>query len=106
MSSRSTKKSLVSVSGFLVKTPCFGCPAFSTRRPPTSTVISGAVSSSNCARSTSNSSFDIGLGLRRIGAARRERDLHGVSAVLGRLLHGGTATENDQVGQRHFLTRS
>src|SRR5476649_2754121 len=49
MSSRLTKKSFVSVSGRLVKTPCADCPvfAFSTRRPPTRTVISGAVSVSN-----------------------------------------------------------
>ena len=58
MSSRLTKKSLVSVPSFLVKTPCLDPPALapSTRRPPTSTVISGAVSRSNCARSTSASS--------------------------------------------------
>src|SRR6185312_14818670 len=43
MSSRLTKKSLVSASGCFVKTPCPLCPAltFSARRPPTSTVISG-----------------------------------------------------------------
>ncbi len=58
MSSRFTKKSLVNVSGRSVKTPCFDWPtlAFRTRMPPTSTVISGAVSVSSCARSTSNSS--------------------------------------------------
>ena len=57
MSSRFTKKSLVSDSGRLVKTPSLDCPkfAFSTRIPPTSTVISGAVSVSRCARSTSSS---------------------------------------------------
>src|SRR5438034_10675911 len=62
MSSRFTKKSLVSASGRLVKTPCFVCPTlvFKTRMPPTRTVISGAVSVSNCARSTSNSSADTG----------------------------------------------
>ena len=60
MSSRLTKKSLVSASGRLVKTPCFVRPklVFRTRRPPTSTVISGAVSVSNCALSTSNASAD------------------------------------------------
>ncbi len=60
MSSRFTKKSLVSVSGRSVKTPCWDCPklAFRTRMPPTSTVISGAVSVSSCARSTSSSSAD------------------------------------------------
>ena len=56
MSSRLTKKSLVSASGFVVKTPCFAPPALapSTRRPPTSTVISGAVSVRSCALSTSS----------------------------------------------------
>ena len=58
MSSRFIKKSLVSVSGRWVKTPSADRPtfAFRARRPPTSTVISGAVSVSMCARSTSNSS--------------------------------------------------
>ena len=60
MSSRLTKKSFVSVSGRSVKTPCLVCPKFapSARKPPTSTVISGAVSVSNCARSSRNSSAD------------------------------------------------
>ena len=55
MSSRFTKKSLVSVSGRLVKTPCCDRPklAFRARMPPTRTVISGAVSVSRLARSTS-----------------------------------------------------
>jgi YD repeat-containing protein len=58
ISSRFTKKSLVSVSGRLVKTPCsdWAKLAFKARIPPTSTVISGAVSVSSCARSTSSSS--------------------------------------------------
>ena len=58
MSSRLTKKSLVSFPGCLVKTPCLDSPALapSTRRPPTRTVISGPVSGSSCARSTSASS--------------------------------------------------
>ena len=60
MSSRFTKKSLVSASGRLVKTPCWDWPklVFRTRMPPTSTVISGAVRVSNCALSTSSSSAD------------------------------------------------
>ena len=43
--------------GRLVKTPCLDCPkfAFRARRPPIRTVISGAVSVSSCARSTSSS---------------------------------------------------
>ena len=46
------------VSGRLVKTPSSDCPtfAFKARMPPTSTVISGAVSVSSWARSTSRSS--------------------------------------------------
>ncbi len=58
MSSRFTKKSLVSASGRLVNTPCWDCPklAFKTRMPPTRTVISGAVSVKSCARSTNSSS--------------------------------------------------
>ena len=49
MSSRLTKKSLVSVSGRSVNTPSFDRPklAPSTRKPPTSAVTSGAVSVSN-----------------------------------------------------------
>src|SRR5262249_58812138 len=58
MSSRLTKKSLVSFPGCLVKTPCLEPPALapSTRRPPMRTVISGPVNRSNCARSTNASS--------------------------------------------------
>ena len=60
MSSRFTKKSLVNVPGRSVNTPCPDCPvfAFKTRMPPTSAVISGAVSVSRHARSTSRSSGD------------------------------------------------
>jgi hypothetical protein len=60
MSSRLTKKSLVSVSGRSVKTPCADCPelAFSARMPPTRTVISGAESDNMYARSTSRVSGD------------------------------------------------
>ena len=58
MSSRFTKKSLVNVPGRSVNTPCSDCPvfAFKTRMPPRSAVISGAVSVSMQARSTSRSS--------------------------------------------------
>ena len=54
-SSRLTKKSLVSVPGRSVRTPERRPPVFapSTRRPPTSTVISGALRVSRFARSTS-----------------------------------------------------
>ena len=108
MSSRFTKKSLVSVSGRSVKTPCSDWPEFAsrTRRPPTSTVISGAVSVSRLARSTSSSSgrrllagsevvaeavsgrlehgkrLDVGLLLRCVRAPRRERNLTSCPAFL------------------------
>ena len=50
----------MSVSGCLVKTPCWDCLklAFKTRMPPTRTVISGAVSVNSCERSISSSSAD------------------------------------------------
>ena len=56
MSSRFTKKSLVSVSGRSVNTPCWDRPklAFRARMPPTRTVISGAVSVNRLARSSSS----------------------------------------------------
>ena len=103
----------------------------STRRPPTSTVISGPVSVSNCARSTSASSgamncalaadvvaeavgarlerregFDVGLLLRRVHAARREGHLHVDAGVLRGLLDRGAAAEHDQVGERDLLAEA
>src|SRR5579862_776171 len=108
MSSRFTKKSLVSVSGCLVKTPSPDRPtlAFSTRIPPSSTVISGTLSVSRWARSSSNSAsdrssplrtkleavhdrfehgkgFHVGQLLRRVGAPWREGNLHLVPSLLG-----------------------
>ena len=95
--------------------------------PPTRTVISGAVSVSSCARSTSISSagssmalpdvvaepvrgrfqhregLDIGLLLRRVRAARREGNLHVMPGLLRRRLDGRAAAEHDQVSQRDFL---
>ena len=95
--------------------------------PPTRTVISGAVSVSSCARSTSISSaetahpafevvaepvrdrlehgegFHVGLLLRRVRAPRREGNLHLMPGLLRRLLDGGAAAENDQVGERNPL---
>jgi hypothetical protein len=61
MSSRLTKKSLVSDSGRLVKTPCCDLPAlvFRTRIPPTRTVSSGAVNVSSCALSISSVSASL-----------------------------------------------
>ena len=129
MSSRLTKKSLVSVSGRLVKTPCVDFPAFAprTRRPPTRTVISGAVSLSNCALIHQQllgrqallaveivaepvrfwferlEGFDVGLFLRRVHAPRRERDFHVEPGVLRGFLDRRIAAENDQVSQRDFF---
>ena len=64
ISRRLVKKSFVSVPGFFVNTPCFELSKFvpRTRIPPTRTVISGAVSFINCARST-NISSDVTVGL-------------------------------------------
>ena len=128
MSSRFTKKSLVNVSGRLVKTPSSDCPtfAFRTRMPPTSTVISGAVSVSMCARSTSSSSAElvsvsevvaepvcgrfehgkrvhVGLLLQRVRAPRREGNLHVVPGVLRSLLDGRAPAQNDHVSERDHL---
>ena len=47
--------------------------------------------------------LDVGLLLRRIRAARRERHLHVVAGLLRRLLDGRVAAEHDQVGERHLL---
>jgi hypothetical protein len=58
MSSRLTKKSFVRRPGRSVNTPCPAPPWLTprARRPPTNTVISGAVSRSREARSISSSS--------------------------------------------------
>src|SRR5262249_17551039 len=50
--------------------------------------------------------FDVGLLLRRIHAARREGNLHVVPGRLRGLLDGGTAAEDDQIGERDFLAPS
>ena len=95
--------------------------------PPTSTVISGAVSVSSCALSISSASagtvclpfevvaeavgdrlehgegLDVGLLLRGVRAARREGNRHVVTGVLRRLLDAGAAAEHDQVGERDLL---
>ena len=44
--------------------------------------------------------LDVGLLLRRVGAARCERHGHVVPGVLRRLLDGRAAGEHDQVGER------
>ena len=61
MSSRFAKKSLLNVPGRSVKTPSSDPPAlaFSARMPPTRTVISGTVSVSRLARSTSMAAGDL-----------------------------------------------
>ena len=108
MLSRFTKKSFVNVSGRSVRIPNPDWQTFvsRTRKPPTRTVISGAVSVSICARSTSNSSavlfvpvckvvtksvcgrfkhskrFDIGLLLQRIRASRSKRHFYFNIGVL------------------------
>jgi hypothetical protein len=102
MSSRLTKKSLVSAPGggedAVLRAAGVGAR---TRRPPTSTVISGAVRVSSCALSISSASagtgvlafevvaeavgdglehgegLDVGLLLRGVHASRRERHGHG-----------------------------
>ena len=45
----------------------------------------------------------VGLLLRRVRASRREGNRHVVPGVLRRLLDGGAAAENDQVGERNLL---
>ena len=128
-SSRLTKKSLVRVPGRSVRTPCCDCPtlAFSARSPPISAVISGAVRFSMYARSRSSvlqrhrharvrvvaepvelrlehgERFDVRLLLRRVGPPGREGDGDVVAGVLRRLLDGGGAGEDDQVGERDLL---
>ena len=126
MSRRLTKKSLVSVPFREVSTPRSEPSWFapSTRRPPTSTVISGAVSVSRLALSTSRCSagfcaplpgvvaepvggrlehgegLDVGLVLRRVRAPRGEGHLDVEAGVPRGLLDGGAAAQHDQVGER------
>ena len=95
---------------------------FSTRSPPMSTVISGAVSVSSCARSTSSSSagrsvlageevaepvrlrlkhghrLDVRHFLRGVGPPWRKRHLYRVAAATGRFFNAGAAAQDDQVG--------
>ena len=94
--------------------------------PPTSTVISGAVSVSSCARSTSNSSagrpcpsevvaepvcgrfkhgkgIHVGHFLRRVGTPGREGNLNVVSGFFRGFLDGGAPTQDNQIGERDLL---
>ena len=45
--------------------------------------------------------LDIGMFLRRIGPARCEGNLHGVSGLFRRLFDAGGTAEHDQIGERH-----
>ena len=47
--------------------------------------------------------FDIGLLLRGVHAAGRERNGHVVAGIFRRLLDAGATAEHDQIGQRNFL---
>jgi hypothetical protein len=87
-----------------VKTPCLDCPtlAFRTRRPPTSTVISGAVRVSSCALSTSSSSAGHGvLALEVVAEAVGDRFEHGEGVHIGLLLRGVRAARRE--GNRHVV---
>ena len=129
MSSRLTKKSLVSASGFVVKTPCLEPPTLvpSMRMPPMRTVISGAVSVRSCAlvdqhvlradadlaldvvaeavgdRLEHREGFDVRLVLPGVHSSGREGNLHLDAGVLRGLLDARAAREHDQVGKGDFL---
>src|SRR6202050_5262373 len=97
ISSRLMKKSLVKLSGLLVKTPNLVCAklAFSTRIPPTSTVSSGAVRVSSCAFSRSSTS-GVSPGGKGTGP--------GDARIFRGLLHSSATGQHDQVRQRNSLT--
>ena len=129
MSSRLTKKSLVSTPGLSVNTPCLLPPwlAPSARRPPISTVSSGAghvehvrllqqqllqrrllarphvVAEPVGPRFEHRERLHVGVLLRRVGAARREVHVDLEAGVLGGLLDRRGAGQHDQVGQRDLL---
>ena len=129
MSSRFTKKSLVSVPGRLVKTPCADRPtlAFSTRRPPMQhrhlgrgqrqqlrpihqqlrrrslVLLPQVVAEPVGGRLQHGERVHVGLLLRRIHAPRREGNLHVVPGLLRRFLDRRAAAQNDQVGKRDLL---
>ncbi len=129
-SSRLRKKSCDSTPGRSVKTPCCTPPVFapSTRRPPTRTVISLAVSSSMYARSTSSVSGEslrpgsiqlrkpsarrlepAGSSRRRSAPARRRcgpgvnGTVTGTPASAAAFSTAGAAAQHDQVGERDRL---
>src|SRR4051795_7889077 len=123
------KKSLVSVPDRSVKIPCLDDPWFAprARRPPTRTVICGAVSFSRLARSSSRVSGDSGSFARRelrnpspTGSSTSKVSTSVCScdasvrpgangtvtlcpAFLAALLDRGASAQNDQVGQGGLL---
>ena len=129
MSSRLTKKSLVSVPGRSVKTPCLAWPTLASEDPQAADQhghLRGGQGRAGCARSTSACSgasdrraevvaeavrsrledgerLDVGLLLRRVRAPRSERNRHVVPGLLRGLLDRGAAAEHDQVRERHLL---
>ena len=131
MSRRFTKKSLVSVPGRVVNTPWPACPAVTFERAQAAdehghlgraqrqperaldqqvlgghvVAVAEVVAEAVGVRLEHGERLDVGLLLRRIGAAGRERHLHVVAAVLRGLLDGRASAENDQVGERDLLLR-
>ena len=129
MSSRFTKKSLVSASGRLVKTPCFAPPALVFKNAHAADehrhfgrgqgqqlrlvdqqrfgrhgvfaleVIAEAVGDGF----EHGEGFHIGLLLRRVHASRREGNRDLVTGILRRLLDACASGQHDQVGQRDLL---
>ncbi len=129
MSSRFTKKSLVSASGFLVKTPCRGLSEVGVQHTHAANEhrhfgcgqgqqlclvnqqllgrygIAGllVVAEAVRLRLEHGKGDHIGLLLRGVHASRREGDRHLVTGVLRSLLDAGAAGQDDQVGQRDLL---
>ena len=130
MSSRLTKKSFVSVSGFLVKTPCFGLSGIRAENAQAAnenrhfrprqlqqlraihqrflrrhelTLATDVVAEAVGPRFERSKGLHVGLLLRRVHASRSEGDLRINSGVLRRLLDCRTAAQNDQVGKRDLL---
>ena len=129
MSSRFTKKSLVSASGRLVKTPCCAPSEvglqdahaadehghfrrgqrqqlrlvhqqhFGRQGVFALEVIAEAVRDGF----EHGEGFHVGLLLRGVHASRRERHRDLVTGVFRGLLDAGAAGQNDQIGQRNFL---
>ena len=129
MSSRLTKKSLVSASGRSVKTPCSGPSDVGVehahaadehrhlgrgqrqqlrvvdqqRFGRNAVLLLEVVAEAVGHRFEDGERLDIGLLLRGIRASRRERHRHGVAGVLRRLLDARATGQHDQVGERDLL---